>query len=74
LTVRRLRIGTRGSPLALAQAHETLERLRAASGWSATEAEARLELVVIRTSGDKITDRPLAEAGGKGLFVKELEQ
>jgi len=74
LTVRRLRIGTRGSPLALAQAHETLERLRAASGWSATEAEARLELVVIRTSGDKITDRPLAEAGGKGLFVKELEE
>ena len=72
--MRRFRIGTRGSPLALAQAHETLARLAAAQGWSATEAAARLELVVIKTTGDRITDRPLAEAGGKGLFVKELEE
>ncbi len=72
--MRRIRIGTRGSPLALAQAHETMRRLAAAHGWDAAEAEARLELVVIKTSGDKITDRPLAEAGGKGLFVKELEE
>jgi len=72
--MRRIRIGTRGSPLALAQAHETWGRLRDAQGWSEAEAAERLELVVIKTSGDKITDRPLAEAGGKGLFVKELEE
>ncbi len=72
--MRRIRIGTRGSPLAMAQAHETVHRLTTAHGWGADEAAARLELVVIKTSGDKITDRPLAEAGGKGLFVKELEE
>lgn len=72
--MRRFRIGTRGSPLALAQANEACARLSAAQGWSADEAAARLELVVIRTSGDKVTDRPLAELGGKGLFVKELEE
>ncbi len=58
----------------MAQAHETVRRLTGAHGWDAAEAAARLELVVIKTSGDKITDRPLAEAGGKGLFVKELEE
>mgnify|MGYP002861864603 CR=1 FL=1 len=58
----------------MAQAHETVHRLTTAHGWSADEVAARLELVVIKTSGDKITDRPLAEAGGKGLFVKELEE
>jgi hydroxymethylbilane synthase len=58
----------------MAQAHETVRRLTVAHGWDAAEAAARLELVVIKTSGDKITDRPLAEAGGKGLFVKELEE
>ncbi len=72
--MKRFRIGTRGSPLALAQAHEAIRRLSAAKGWSDTEAAERLELVVIKTSGDRITDRPLAEAGGKGLFVKELEE
>lgn len=72
--MRRFRIGTRGSPLALAQAHETVARLTEANGWSAEEAEARLEIVVIKTTGDRILDRPLAEAGGKGLFVKELEE
>lgn len=72
--MRRIRIGTRGSPLALAQAHETSARLQAAHGWSDAEAAARLELVIVKTSGDRITDRPLAEAGGKGLFVKELEE
>jgi hydroxymethylbilane synthase len=64
-----LRIGTRGSPLALAQARQVRDLL-AASG---IEAE-RIELVTIRTSGDQIQDRPLAEAGGKGLFTKEIEQ
>ncbi|RVA50936.1 hydroxymethylbilane synthase, partial [Mesorhizobium sp. M7A.F.Ca.US.001.01.1.1] len=65
-----LRIGTRGSPLALAQAHETQARLMAAHGMP---AEA-FEVVVISTSGDRIQDRPLSEAGGKGLFTKEIEE
>lgn len=64
-----LRIGTRGSPLALAQAHETRARLCKAHGWE----EAAVEIVVIKTTGDAIQDRPLAEAGGKGLFTKELD-
>jgi hydroxymethylbilane synthase len=65
-----LRIGTRGSPLALAQAREVRGRLVAAHGL----AEHAIEIVVIRTSGDRIQDRPLAEAGGKGLFTKEIEE
>ncbi len=55
-------IGTRGSPLALAQAHETQGRLAAALGWSPEQ----LPLQVIKTTGDAIQDRPLSEAGGKG--------
>jgi len=65
-----LRIGTRGSPLALAQAHMTRAALAAAQG----VAEDAIEIVTIRTSGDRIQDRPLAEAGGKGLFTKEIEE
>jgi hydroxymethylbilane synthase len=65
-----MRIGTRGSPLALAQAHAVRGRLAAAHGWPAEAIEVR----AIRTSGDLIQDRPLAEAGGKGLFTKEIEQ
>lgn len=65
-----IRIGTRGSPLALAQAHEVRARLMAASG----RPEGAYAIVVIRTSGDRIQDRPLAEAGGKGLFTKEIEE
>jgi hydroxymethylbilane synthase len=64
------RIGTRGSPLALAQAHETQARLAAAHG----VAPEAIEIRVIRTTGDVIQDRPLAEVGGKGLFTKEIEQ
>ena len=64
-----LRIGTRGSPLALAQAHQLRERLAAAH---AVPTE-RIQLQVIRTSGDRIQDRPLSEVGGKGLFTKEIE-
>ena len=64
------RIGTRGSPLALKQAQLVREALVAAHGFSASA----IELVPIRTSGDAIQDRPLAEAGGKGLFAKEIEQ
>ncbi|RYH08234.1 hydroxymethylbilane synthase [Tropicimonas sp. IMCC6043] len=69
-----LRIGTRGSPLALAQAHETRARLGAAFGLA---AEA-FEIVVIKTTGDDRalidTDRPLKEIGNKGLFTKEIEE
>jgi hydroxymethylbilane synthase len=64
-----LRIGSRGSPLALVQAREVSRRLAAASGVAAD----RIEIKVIRTTGDAIQDRPLAEAGGKGLFTKEIE-
>ncbi len=64
-----LRIGTRGSALALAQAHETRDRLMQAHGL----AEDAFEIVVIKTSGDRIQDRPLSEVGGKGLFTKEIE-
>ena len=63
-------IGTRGSPLALAQAREVRDRLAAAHALAAE----RIELEVIRTTGDIIRDRPLAEAGGKGLFTKEIEE
>src|SRR3712207_4727430 len=62
-------IGTRGSPLALAQAHETQDRLAAALGVDKTH----LPLTLIKTTGDAIQDRPLSEAGGKGLFTKELD-
>jgi hydroxymethylbilane synthase len=65
-----LRIGSRGSPLALVQAHEVSRQLAAASGYAAD----RIEIKVIRTTGDAIQDRPLAEAGGKGLFTKEIEE
>ena len=58
-------LGTRGSRLALEQANEARRLLAAAHGW---EIE-RIALQVIRTSGDRIQDRPLAEAGGKGLFL-----
>jgi hydroxymethylbilane synthase len=65
-----LRIGTRGSPLALAQAREVRARLAAAHAIAPDD----IALEVIRTSGDMIRDRPLAEAGGKGLFTKEIEE
>ena len=65
-----LRIGTRGSPLALVQARAVRARLATALG----EGEEAIELVIIRTSGDRIQDRPLSEVGGKGLFTKEIEE
>lgn len=65
-----LRIGTRGSPLALAQAHEVRGRLMAAHRLPETAFEIR----IYKTSGDVIQDRPLAEVGGKGLFTKEIEE
>lgn len=65
-----LRIGTRGSPLALAQAVETRTKLMTAWDWP----EEAFEVVVIQTSGDRIQDRPLRLVGGKGLFTKEIEE
>jgi len=65
-----LRIGTRGSPLALVQARMARSRLAAAAGIN----EETIELVVIRTTGDLIQDRSLFEEGGKGLFTKEIEE
>jgi hydroxymethylbilane synthase len=65
-----LRLGTRGSPLALAQARMARQALAAAHGFD----PERIGIEVIRTSGDRIQDRPLAEVGGKGLFTKEIEE
>ena len=65
-----LRIGTRGSPLALAQARLVAEALRDAHGWG----PERIEIVAMTTTGDQINDRPLAEVGGKGLWTKELDR
>ncbi|MGF1641785.1 MAG: hydroxymethylbilane synthase, partial [Rhodospirillales bacterium] len=67
-----LRIGTRGSPLALAQTEEARRRL-AASSQDLAQPDA-IEVVVVRTTGDAVLDRPLAEIGGKGLFTKELDE
>ena len=65
-----LRIGTRSSPLALAQAEMTRAALVAAHGWPV----AAVALVPMLSSGDKVQDRPLAEIGGKALWTKELER
>ena len=67
---RPLKIGTRGSPLALAQANETRDRLAAAWGL----VHEAFQIVVIRTTGDRVQDRPLSQIGGKGLFTKEIEE
>lgn len=69
MQARIIRIGTRGSPLALAQAHEVRARLKAAHALT----DEAFAVVIIKTSGDRIQDRPLAEVGGKGLFTKEIE-
>ena len=63
------KIGTRGSPLALAQARMTAQALMQAHGWS----DADVETIVIVTTGDKVQDRALAEIGGKALWTKELD-
>jgi hydroxymethylbilane synthase len=65
-----IRIGTRGSPLALAQAEETRRTLVTVLR---LDPEA-IAIVPMRTTGDRITDRPIAEAGGKGLFTKEIDE
>ena len=63
------RLGTRGSPLALTQAHMVKRALEAAHGWP----ETMIEIVTVKTSGDRVQDRPLAEIGGKALWTKELD-
>lgn len=64
-----LMIGTRGSPLALAQAYETRTRLATALA----VAEDAFRIVPIKTTGDRVQDRPLKDIGGKGLFTREIE-
>ena len=67
---RPIRIGTRGSPLALAQALSVRDLIIDAYGVDATE----FEIIPIKTSGDRLTEQPLSEWGGKGLFTKEIEE
>lgn len=67
---RPLKIATRASPLALAQAYETRDRLQAAHGWPA----AAVEIVAMTTTGDQRLEKKLGEIGGKGLFIKEIEE
>jgi hydroxymethylbilane synthase len=67
-----LRIGTRGSPLALWQANHVAQELR--SKFSEFSEPNSIEIVKILTTGDKIQDRPLADIGGKGLFAKEIQE
>jgi len=66
---RPLRLGTRASPLAVVQAQEAKARLCAAHGWP----ESAVEIVPVTSFGDKVTDRPLADIGGKALWTKELD-
>lgn len=65
----RLKLGTRGSPLALAQSRKVASALEAAQRWH----EGYIEIVPITTTGDKVRDRPLSEYGGKALWTKELD-
>jgi hydroxymethylbilane synthase len=67
---RKLRLGTRGSPLALAQARKVAAALETAQRWPADY----VEIVPIKTTGDVVQDRPLAEIGGKALWTKELDR
>ncbi len=69
MTAPLLTLGTRGSPLALAQARLVAAALEQAHGW----ARGTVRILPVRTSGDRIQDRPLAEVGGKGLWTKELD-
>ena len=65
-----LRLGTRGSPLALAQARKVAAAIETAQRWP----DGWVQIVPIKTTGDKVQDRPLAEIGGKGLWTKELDR
>src|SRR4051794_36951271 len=65
-----LKLGTRGSPLALAQARKVASAIEAAQRWP----EGYIEIIAMTTTGDQVKDRPLAEIGGKGLWTKELDR
>jgi hydroxymethylbilane synthase len=65
-----LRLGTRGSPLALAQARKVAAAIETAQRW----AEGWVKIVEFKTTGDQVQDRPLAEIGGKALWTKELDR
>src|SRR3569623_1837280 len=65
-----LRLGTRGSPLALAQARKGAAAIETAQRWP----DGCVQIIEIKTTGDKVQDRPLAEIGGKGLWTKELDR
>jgi len=65
-----LRLGTRGSPLALAQARKVAAAIETAQRWP----DGWVQIVEIKTTGDKVQDRPLADIGGKGLWTKELDR
>jgi hydroxymethylbilane synthase len=65
-----LRLGTRGSPLALAQARKVAAAIETAQRWP----EGWVQIIEIKTTGDKVQDRPLAEIGGKALWTKELDR
>ncbi len=67
---RPLRLGTRGSPLALAQARSAAAAIEAANGWG----QGAVEIVPLTTTGDRVKDRPLAELGGKALWTRELDR
>ena len=69
-----VRLASRGSPLALAQAHLVRVSLADAHGWDTEELDELCPITTFKTMGDRIQDRPLVEAGGKGLFVKEIEE
>ena len=69
-----LRLASRGSPLALAQSRLVRATLAEAHGWEDEDLDEICPILTFRTTGDRIQDRPLAEAGGKGLFVKEIEE
>lgn len=68
-----MRIGARGSPLSLAQTGQLRALLAEALGLAGEEIDTHLPIIPITTTGDRIQDRPLSEAGGKGLFTKELD-
>lgn len=70
MSIDKIKIGTRGSPLALYQAHEVRRRLMTAHGFE----DNQFDIKIIKTSGDKIQDKSLRSFGGKGLFTKEIEE
>jgi hydroxymethylbilane synthase len=69
-----LRIASRASPLAMAQSHNARAQLARLHGWPQDAWDAIYPIIPMKTTGDRVLDRPLADIGGKGLFVKEIEE